>query len=232
MHWYLIVTLPLLPVELFFVLCLDGTKARCWNFATSFASSTREPNFQKKDFTGVVLCQIQAIIKARASYYENQILECGTDYHSLWKLMNQLIGWCRATESLHLGTSKKRPEAFGEFFSSKIRLLRESLEAEASLKEVSLGDTDAIINFFPELLQPSSPFTLYEVKNLITESPTTTCKLDPLPCDVLKRFLHTLDPAIVDIVNISLFNGVFPPPKSRAVVILVMKKNSDDPEVL
>ena len=55
------------------------------------------------------------------------ILECGTDYRALWKLMNQLVGRRRATESHHPGTSKKRAKAFSEFFSSKIRLLREFL---------------------------------------------------------------------------------------------------------
>ena len=166
----------------------------------------------------------QAIKMARASYYKSHILECGTDYRALWKLMNQLFRRHRATESLHPGTLKKRAEAFGEFFSSKIRLLRVSWRW--SLPEGSFfpGDADAIINFFPELLQFFLLVTLYDVTKLIMVSPTKTCKLYPLPCDVLKRFLHTLGPAIVDIVNMILSNGVFPPLLKRAVVTPVLKK--------
>ena len=67
--------------------------------------------------------------------------------------MNQLVGRRHVMDSSPPEASKKRAEAFGEFLSSKICLLREFLDAEASQKEVLLGDTDGFIHRFHDVLQ-------------------------------------------------------------------------------
>lgn len=146
--------------------------------------------------------------------------------------MHLLGGRRHVMDSSPPGASKKRAEAFGEFFSSKIRLLRESLDAEASQKEVLLGDTGGFIHRSHDVLQSFSPISPTEVMQLTSKSPTKSCELDPLPCCLLKRVLHPPGPAIADIVNMSLSQGSFPLPLKEAIITPVLKKTSLDPVVL
>lgn len=39
--------------------------------------------------------------------------------------------------------------------------------------------------------------------DLILSSPTKTCQLDPIPCNLLKRVFSTLTPTVMDIINLS-----------------------------
>ena len=77
----------------------------------------------------------RALILAQSLFYNNQIQERSSDPKALWRFMDQLVGRNRVTDSLPPAASLKRAIAFGEFFSAKIRLLRESMDAEVTLED-------------------------------------------------------------------------------------------------
>jgi len=53
----------------------------------------------------------------------------------------------------------------------------------------------------------------------------TNCDLDPIPTSLLKQCSHFLLPIITNIINLSLFAGIFPPLSSVSfVVVIVMFK--------
>ena len=59
-----------------------------------------------------------------------------------------------------------------------------------------------------------------------------TCSLDPLPTSVLQPCFQSLAPAYTHIINMSLSQGKVPASLKEAIVILLLKKQSLDPDVL
>ena len=59
-----------------------------------------------------------------------------------------------------------------------------------------------------------------------------TCSLDPLPTGVLQPCFQSLVPAYTHIINMSLSQGQVPASLREAIVILLLKKQSFDPDVL
>ena len=56
--------------------------------------------------------------------------------------------------------------------------------------------------------------------------------LDPLPTQLLKTNVDILSPVITRIVNLSLTTGKFPSSQKSAIITLLLKKASLDPESL
>jgi hypothetical protein len=71
-----------------------------------------------------------------------------------------------------------------------------------------------------------------EVYDIIMDSPTKSCILDPIPTSLLKQCLAELLPVITAIINISLEHGVFPDQFKHAVVSPLIKKEGLDPNEL
>ena len=53
------------------------------------------------------------------------------------------------------------------------------------------------------------PFDKMEVKKIILSMKTKSCELDALPTKLLKDCLDDILPTIINLVNISLWHGVF-----------------------
>ena len=65
-----------------------------------------------------------------------------------------------------------------------------------------------------------------EVRKCISESPTKSCLLDPIPTFLLRDCLDILLPSITKLVNYSLIEGSFPNAVKKAVVNPLIKKAS------
>ena len=70
------------------------------------------------------------------------------------------------------------------------------------------------------------------VKNTILQSSQKTCSLDPLPTSLFVECLEQLLPAVTAAINQSLQTGVFPSDFKEAIVKLLLKKPSLDPNSL
>ena len=76
------------------------------------------------------------------------------------------------------------------------------------------------------------PVTEEKIHELIVESPTRTCMLDPIPTSLTKECLSDLLPLITRIVNSSLCSGAVPPQFKKAIVTPLIKKRGLDPNDL
>ena len=76
------------------------------------------------------------------------------------------------------------------------------------------------------------PDTQDEVSNIIMESPSKSCKLDPLPADLLKKMQECPLPLTNTIINESLVESHVLMYFKKAHVILLIKKPNLDKEVL
>ena len=70
------------------------------------------------------------------------------------------------------------------------------------------------------------------MKNIILESATKSCELDPLPTSLLKQNIKALFPAIIRIINASLSAAIVPQSMKHAIVTPVLKKRGSDVNAL
>ena len=71
-----------------------------------------------------------------------------------------------------------------------------------------------------------------QVHRVLSASKSTTCGLDPIPSDLLKKCSVELIPFFTKIVNLSLTNGYFPDTLKFAHISSLLKSDKLDPEVL
>ena len=107
---------------------------------------------------------------------------------------------------------------FASFFSNKISKIRDTFSTSGSF-------TDAL-GLVPPAFNAFMPVTEEEVYKCISESPTKSCSLDPIPTFLLKHCLDILLSFITKSVNYSLIEGSFPNSFKKAVVTPLMKKAS------
>ena len=63
---------------------------------------------------------------------------------------------------------------------------------------------------------------------LISQSPTKSCTLDPIPTTLTKQCVHDLAPLVTRIVNVSLSTGTVPSGLKQALVTPILKKQGLD----
>ena len=116
---------------------------------------------------------------------------------------------------------------FATFFSDKV------LEHHAGLESQSIHTSPHTMpNQVPSNLTFFSPVAREEVSKLISQSFNTFCDLDPIPTSILKQGLPILLPTITNIINLSLYTGVFPNKFKISSVIPLLKKYNLDKENL
>lgn len=115
--------------------------------------------------------------------------------------------------------------AFMDFFTTKIQNLHQQL--------VSSSDTYSSPCPFPvtPVVFPLSTFqtpTISAISDLIRNSKSSMCQLDPLPTHLVKACLPSLSSFITAIIHSSLTSGLVPSPLKTAAITPILKKTGAD----
>ena len=119
------------------------------------------------------------------------------------------------------------PQKFGDFFTSKIILIRQKLDS-AVVSPVYVTDR---VHSVPSL-HVFEPVTEEFVKKICLSCNPKSCELDPVPTACLIDCLDVLLPHITHVMNTSLSSGHFPPIFKSAIVRPLLKKPSLDQNCL
>ncbi|TWW78147.1 putative RNA-directed DNA polymerase from transposon X-element [Takifugu flavidus] len=124
-------------------------------------------------------------------------------------------------------------EDFMSFFTDKVLAIRQ----KANQAIPTIGPSPDVLTvgtyrFSNEPLNSFTPIYFSEASSLIQKSKTTTCLLDPIPTNLLKDVLPLIGSSILDHINGSLVSGYVPRSYKVAVIKLLLKKTSLDPDVL
>ena len=111
-------------------------------------------------------------------------------------------------------------QQFADFFKAKVAAV---CEATAG------GDVTTVLPPATEVFDHFQLCTVDDIRSAIMGSPSKSCKLDPLPTDMLKIYLPELLPFITEMCNASLQQGCFPLSQRHAVVRPRLKKAGADP---
>ena len=115
-------------------------------------------------------------------------------------------------------SDKSLADMFASFFSNKISKIRDTFSTSGSFTDAP----DSV----PPAFNAFMPVTEEEVYKCISESPTKSCSLDPIPTFLLKDCLDILLSSITKLVNYSLIEGSFPNSFKKVVVTPLIKKAS------
>ena len=74
-----------------------------------------------------------------------------------------------------------------------------------------------------------TPVDYKDVIKLVKSPPSKSCKLDPIPTDLLKGMITELAPLTEAVVNSSLDQGIFPSTLKEALLRPFLKKINLDP---
>jgi len=118
------------------------------------------------------------------------------------------------TTALHLKDTVNWIAYFVRLFRGNVDCIRTSSSAEASV----------IVTRQMSPLKCFKPATVTEIINLLKNSLTKSCDLDPIPTWLLKRVTPNVAPAICRLCNLSMESGVFPTQWKQARVVPLLKK--------
>ena len=181
------------------------------------------------------LCQRikQLIRKAKAEHYKKKIEECEGDQKKLYQIVDDLMGREQPNILPTAPSDLALAEKFNSFFTSKIAMLRDSLnELESTVGDMSIGDIESLHRKWSTSLDVFRPTNDEEVATVIKKSSKASCSLDPIPTPLLKEVLPHVCPLITAIINISFSTGVFPTSLKTAIVQPLIKKATLDKEIL
>uniref|UniRef100_A0A8C6LY00 Reverse transcriptase domain-containing protein n=1 Tax=Nothobranchius furzeri TaxID=105023 RepID=A0A8C6LY00_NOTFU len=111
------------------------------------------------------------------------------------------------------------------FFTSKISNIHQQLHATRD----PLSEVEPILTTPSHLFSSFSLPSVTEILNLIRESKSFTCQLDPLPTVLLKACLPSLVPLTSTIIYSSLSTRVVPATLKTACITPILKKPGADP---
>ena len=140
--------------------------------------------------------------KDKSSYYTNLITANSDDPKKLWQSLRKALHRPSDTVLPAHSSDKSIADMFASFFSIKIRKIRDTFSTSGSFNDAP----DSV----PPAFNTFMPVTEDEVHKCISESPTKSCSLDPIPTFLLKDCLDILLPSIIKLVNYSLIEGSFP----------------------
>ena len=159
----------------------------------------------------------QVYRKKERDYWSMRTSEQAKQPRKLWQTLNTLLG---ASNSHKRPTSCPTAQEFADFFEAKVAAVRKSTSAGTASTELPVAT---------EIFDCFQPCTVDDVQSTILGAPSKSCTLDPLPTDVLKKFLPELLPFITDMCNLSLEQGCIPLSQRHAIITPRLKKAGADP---
>lgn len=175
--------------------------------------------------------------EAKTKHYTSKVESCGRDQKAVFNLTKHLLGKKNVSVLPEHVSASTLAETFSTFFTSKITTIREDMRqvmcandnisgVESNSHDYTDIDSERVHNVLDSL----DPATEKEIRDIITKSPSKSCKLDPIPTELLKECLDELVPSITQIVNQSLFSATMPSTLKHAVIRPLLKKAGLNPE--
>jgi len=152
--------------------------------------------------TGVQTCALpiynrqihkRKVKECRITFFKCELDDNKDNSKGLWRILNQLTGRMRSSVSPSPNSTDNVSQRFQQFLSDKIEKIRQKTGVVTTSSEPQSIPQHAFSSF--------ALVSEEEVFRTITNSPTTSCELDPLPTWLLKQSIQSILPAITAIMN-------------------------------
>ena len=144
-----------------------------------------------------------------------KIKDCGTDAKKLYTLINNLTNNNKDNPLPESQSDESLANQFAQYFMSKIKSIRESLDSHALYKP-----TRREVPKFSRY----SRITEDQVEKIVRSMPSKCCELDVMPPKIMKQIIPSIIMPITNLINNSLENGVFANNWKTAIIKPLLKK--------
>lgn len=145
-----------------------------------------------------------------------RVQDCKHNPKQLFKLIKHLTGTEGENPMPDNRTDEQLAEDFADYFIGKIQKIRDNLDHFPEYEE-SMHQTESNIKNF-------KPLSEAEVRKIINSMATKSCENDCIGTKLLKEILDHVLPNIVNIINLSLKQGIFVTHWKSAIVRPLLKK--------
>ena len=160
------------------------------------------------------------LVSAKESHFQSKIDDA--DPKQLFRVVDYLTHVSAPPSFPEHTSSDKLANNFAEFFRIKIERIRDKLKISI-VDDISVpsppNPTQASFSEFRPVLED-------EIMNIIRQSNSSTCSLDPMPTRLLKKCTTVLTPVITKIIKLSLQSGHVPISLKRSIMTPRLKKPS------
>ena len=157
---------------------------------------------------------------AKTAYYREKFGNCDTK--KLFQLVRSLSVVDKGRLLPECNSKRDLANTFSAYFVNKVDSLRRKVP------EI-INHTNFSTHMCPLSLSEFKHLSLVEVRELIKNSKTKSCGMDPIPTSILKQCLETFVEPIAYIINSSVNQSLFPSNLKLSMVIPSIKKNSLNP---
>ena len=166
----------------------------------------------------------QKLEETKASFHRHRI--AAADTKELFNIVDSISGSKKSLTKILPNDieTDNLPDVFANFFTDKIIKIRNSLQNVSSYVESSASPQCTLDTF--------EIFSLSEIHKIVSQMPSKSCELDPMPTQLVKENIDVLAPLLQRIVNSSFQSGVFPEQCKSAIVRPLLKKLGLDPNIL
>ena len=133
----------------------------------------------------------QVYRQKESAYWSTMIAEQAGQPKKLWRSLNAILGRDRAGR---LPSNCPTAQQFLDFFNDKVEAVRRSTASGVGMPQSSLAPATDTLDMFV-------PCSADDVRRTITNAPSKSCSLDPLPTSVMKEFLPELLPFLTALCN-------------------------------
>ena len=155
------------------------------------------------------------LFEAKTACYSKQVKDCRGHIKGLYKMVNTLMGTTLDNPLSNHTSDKDIAEEFADFYMDKIQKIRDNLDGNPTY-EPTKKITSRLTKF--------RPFDQTEVKKTILSMKSKSHKLDALPTRLLKECIEDLLPTVINLVNLSLQDGVFASEWKTSIIRPLLKK--------
>ena len=140
------------------------------------------------------------IKRAKSQYYNKLFSEVAKDQRHIFRLTDRLLHRRKSSPLPKCESQKELAQSFHIFFTDKIKCTREQFERVNDLQPPTTALTSAKFVGFLEV-------SINEIAKILSNSPGTTCDLDPIPSALLKKCSDAVLPVMTKIINNSMNLG-------------------------
>jgi hypothetical protein len=167
----------------------------------------------------------QVLVKsAKSTHFSSLVTEHSSDPRKLWQILSSMLHSSQVRELPDHESPAMLSERFSAFFVEKIARLHASTIQGNGTPDLPTNDSTLTQQ---TVLASFEPTTVMEVDKLLKTAPSKSSCLDALPTWLLMKCSDVLLPAIVDIVNAALVDGM-PVLYKNAVITPLLKKEGLD----
>jgi len=170
-------------------------------------------------FIGKYLLMLETRLKR--NYYSDKIDSPVFNTKQLFNVSNELLKKGKTSCLPSSIPSADLPSQFSKFFSDKIKNLRDDLDSRQC-------EPPSFTVYKGPMFDRFCSVSENEISDLIKNTPTKGCILDPLPTQLVKESIVELILLITCITNASLRYGIVPSQFKQAVVVPILKKPTLD----